>query len=215
MLAVVAGAQRAGYDIGCGFRATLAKSSLRNLVHKCGFDTLTNAFHGHAHHRLCQLHNHPLVTTGVGLEDFETCERVFSESNDVARTIRFVTYYHWRQFIDMHFRHWDDVKYAELSKFIVGNYSQALQLIESGKQAIAQAAKLGFDEPEFMKWRRDEMAYLEGLKKEPEGDVLAVGYVEALIKLGQVQSVSFFLHRRFTDMSSSLGNDPTMPPGPS
>ena len=87
----------------------------------------------------------------------------------------------------MHFRHWDDTKYAETSKFIASNYAQALDVIAQGKAAIATAAKLGFAPADFLKWREEEIRYLEGLKKEPEGDVLAIGYVEALLKLERLK----------------------------
>ncbi|KAF8581494.1 hypothetical protein K439DRAFT_1619002 [Ramaria rubella] len=44
------------------------------------------ALHGHAHCRTCQLNWHPLYLKGCGLEDFETCEHVFSQSNVLAST---------------------------------------------------------------------------------------------------------------------------------
>jgi hypothetical protein len=75
-----------------------------------------NAFHGYAHNRLCQLFKHPLYLPGFGLEDLETLERVFSASNEVAPLIRYATYFHWLQALDLHFRQWDEDKYQELSK---------------------------------------------------------------------------------------------------
>lgn len=75
-----------------------------------------NAFHGWAHNRLCQLKYHPLYRTGVGLEDLETLECVFSASNAIARTIRHATAFHWHQAVDLHFCQWDEEKYQELSK---------------------------------------------------------------------------------------------------
>jgi Kyakuja-Dileera-Zisupton transposase len=74
------------------------------------------AFHGHAHNRACQLDHHVLMAAGFGLEDLETCERVFSSSNSVARTTRHATSFHRKQFIDMHFQQWDADKYENLGK---------------------------------------------------------------------------------------------------
>lgn len=75
-----------------------------------------NAFHGWAHNRLCQLKYHPLYRVGVGLEDLETLEHVFSSSNSIAGPIRHATSFHWLQAVDLHFHQWDDEKYQELSK---------------------------------------------------------------------------------------------------
>lgn len=92
-------------------------SSLAEKAELYDFIMVVNAFHGHAHERRCQLRNHPLYIKGVGLEDFEICERVFSSSNAVAVLIRHASYFHWIQFMDLHFRQWDKDKYFELSEF--------------------------------------------------------------------------------------------------
>ncbi|KAF8462507.1 hypothetical protein JB92DRAFT_2160816 [Gautieria morchelliformis] len=68
-----------------------------------GLRIVVPAFHGHAHNRLCQLSYHILMSKGFGLEDLETCERVFSGSNSVAQLTRHATPFHRRQFIDMYF----------------------------------------------------------------------------------------------------------------
>ena|ERR1700722_11998990 len=77
---------------------------------------IVNAFHGHVHNRLCQLQFHPMYTTGVGIEDLEVCERVFSVSNSVAQLVCHASYFHWLQFINLHFAQWDFDKYLELSE---------------------------------------------------------------------------------------------------
>ena len=74
-----------------------------------------DAFHGHAHNRLCQLSNHPLFHKGFGLEDLATCERIFSGTNPVTRLIRHASHFHWLQFIDLQMDQWDNDKYLELS----------------------------------------------------------------------------------------------------
>lgn len=111
--------QGIGYDIGCSFSTTLRNSSLANKAGVLNLVAVVNSFHGHAHTRRCQLRYHPLYIKGVGLEDFETCERVFSASNSVARLIRHASYFHWSQFVDLHFQQWDKDKYLELSKFTI------------------------------------------------------------------------------------------------
>ena len=106
-----------GYDIGCGFSVTANNSpTIGPEIRRANLSFCVNAFHGHAHHRRCQLRWHPLYITGVGLEDFETCERVFSESNKIAACTRLASTFHHRQAILRHFRRWNAEKYAGLSK---------------------------------------------------------------------------------------------------
>lgn len=104
------------YDIACSFSATLRQSSLGEKANASGLRMVVPAFHGHAHNRLCQLNNHILMSHGFGLEDLETCERVFSGSNSVAHLTRLATRYHRHMFIDMYFRQWDAEKYESLGK---------------------------------------------------------------------------------------------------
>jgi Kyakuja-Dileera-Zisupton transposase len=105
-----------GYDIGCSFSSTLQKSSLANLVSSKKLQMIVNAFHGYAHNRQCQLSFHPLYITGFGLEDAETCERIFSSFNGLAVITRHASQYHRHQAIDMYARQWDEDKYLELCK---------------------------------------------------------------------------------------------------
>jgi hypothetical protein len=107
--------QGIGHDIGCRGATTIANCSIGCKAKQHRLTILVNAFHGHAHNRRCQLRNHPLYVKGIGLEDLETCERIFAASNAVARTIRHASYFHWLQFLDLHFQQWDQDKYLELS----------------------------------------------------------------------------------------------------
>jgi hypothetical protein len=104
-----------GYDIGCSFTKTAAASSIAMKVKNHNHRFVVNSFHGHAHNRRCQLQFHTLYQQGLGIEDLETCERVFSGSNAVAPVIRHASYFHWLQFIDLHFDQWDQDRYQELS----------------------------------------------------------------------------------------------------
>jgi hypothetical protein len=107
--------QGLGFDIGCAHEQTVNQSVLLGQKAKDQrLQILVNAFHGWAHNRLCQLKHHPLYRRGLGLEDLETMERIFSASNTVARIVRHATKFHWLQAFDLHFRQWDQDKYQEL-----------------------------------------------------------------------------------------------------
>lgn len=100
-----------GYDIMCAFMTTLCRSSLGPKVVGCRLRGVVPAFHGHAHNRKCQVHWHPMYVDGVGLEDFEECERCFCQSNELAAITRLATPFHRRQEIDEHFRFQDQDKH--------------------------------------------------------------------------------------------------------
>ncbi|KAK7438741.1 hypothetical protein VKT23_017871 [Stygiomarasmius scandens] len=82
-----------GYDIGCSFEQTIKSSSLGARFQEQGCRTCVNAFHGYSHNFLCQLLYHPLNIEGMGLEDLETLERIFSASNHLASITRYATAY--------------------------------------------------------------------------------------------------------------------------
>jgi hypothetical protein len=105
-----------GYDIGCGFSSTVASSlKLASKFKESGSRFCVGSFHGHAHARKCQIDWHPLYVPGTGLEDFETCERLFSSSNALARCTRLATLYNRRELISRFMSFWNRDKYAELS----------------------------------------------------------------------------------------------------
>jgi hypothetical protein len=108
--------QAIGYDIGCVHKVTVADSSISGMAQDLRLQVAVDAFHGHAHNRLCQLSNHPLFLEGFGLEDLATCERIFSGTNPATRLIRHASYFHWLQFLDLQMDQWDKDKYLELSK---------------------------------------------------------------------------------------------------
>jgi hypothetical protein len=103
-------------DIGCSLSKTVEHSPLVGpIASRLGLQLYVNAFHGWAHNRLCQLGFHPLYCRGLGLEDLEGMERLFSQLNGVARGVRGATPYHWMQAYDLYLRQWDEDKYANLS----------------------------------------------------------------------------------------------------
>lgn len=101
-----------GYDIWCAFVTTLAKSSLGSRMIALNLQGVVPAFHGHAHNRGCQVHWHPMYMEGVGIEDFEECERTFAKSNDLAAVTRLATPFHRHQQIEEYFKFHDADKHA-------------------------------------------------------------------------------------------------------
>jgi hypothetical protein len=78
---------------------------------------LVGAFHGHAHNRKCQLDYLATYVLGLGLEDLEGAERLFSRSNGLSRSVRYASVFHRRQTIRTYFAHLDTFEtYANLSE---------------------------------------------------------------------------------------------------
>jgi len=106
------------YDIACSFKRVVANSSIGPIVKAMRIRMLVPAFHAYPHNRHCQIRNHPLYFRGVGLEDFETCERLFSLTNGCAGSTRHVSEYHRTQILDGQFRRNDSEHYIALGKSI-------------------------------------------------------------------------------------------------
>jgi Kyakuja-Dileera-Zisupton transposase len=158
---------------------------------------VVDAFHGHAHNRLCQLVNHPLFCKGFGLEDLATCERIFSGTNPATWLIRHASYFHWLQFLDLQLDQWDKDRYLDLSKFglvsrcfsnwiagnfLLNNYKQALAILldyNRDVEALKQTMPNLVDE-DFVQWREEELEYLTKMQEQPEYNVQIIAYVEAL-----------------------------------
>ncbi|KAJ7803384.1 hypothetical protein B0H14DRAFT_3091989 [Mycena olivaceomarginata] len=144
-----------GYDIGCHFESTLKNSELGDKARTNRFKSLVGSFHGHAHNRLCQLSFLATYVEGLGLEDLEGCERYFSRSNALAKSVRYASKFHRRQEITTFMKQIDDLEvYANLSrgKFLCDNYRQALKILQT--------------EPALKRWMQEEgeeKEYLLGL----------------------------------------------------
>ncbi|KAG1869624.1 hypothetical protein F4604DRAFT_1881480 [Suillus subluteus] len=177
-----------GYDIGCSYGKTVAASSISSKASANHHRFLVNSFHGHAHNRQCQIQYHLLYQKGLGIEDLEMCEQIFSGSNAVVPVIRHASYFHWLQFIELHFDQWDLDKYSELSRFIYNNYKQALHIINEPSPAVDELkAQLGLTTADFEKWNAEELEYLQTLTIETEEDVEKMTYIEALESLASAE----------------------------
>jgi hypothetical protein len=178
-----------GYDIGCSFSVTLGNSSLgpkaRDLRSRC----CVNAFHGYSHNFACQSKNHPNIIQGMGLEDLEGMERIFSSSNQLASITRYASAYRRRLFIDMFFRQWDEDRYLNLATWITNNYIQALDIINENEVALEDAMEsLGIGgTAQLDEWQREQVEFFETIGLEPEWNVHAMAYVERLQELQDLQ----------------------------
>lgn len=190
------------YDIACAFMKILERSSLGDRVQQQGLRGIVPAFHGHAHNRLCQVDWHPLYVAGSGKEDFEGCERVFSQSNALASTTRFSSPFHRHQAIDEFFKSWAFVKHAELglyfnsllycltsantslANFIHNNYRQALKIVAEDSATLRElCTRLKLNDEDFEQYLQEERAYLKNLVAESPEVAFTVEYMEALLRL--------------------------------
>ncbi|KAJ7310166.1 hypothetical protein DFH08DRAFT_823197 [Mycena albidolilacea] len=132
-----------GYDIGCGHSTTIRHSPLGPKAAQLNLKMLVGAFHGHAHNRKCQLDYLATYVLGLELEDLEGAEQLFSRSNGLSRSVRYASVFHRRQAIRTYFAYLDTFEtYANLSTFLVNNYKQAIEILdteESLKYAMEQA----------------------------------------------------------------------------
>ncbi|KAI6113495.1 hypothetical protein EV401DRAFT_1982963 [Pisolithus croceorrhizus] len=139
-----------GYNIGCRFKTTLGSSILGERARTLNYTSLVNAFHGHAHNRLCQLDN---LTTYA------------------------IAYY---------FEHNDEMEvYANLTKFLLNNYKQALDILSNGRATLQRLMhELGVSDPATFKvWLDEERHYLKSLLHEPPEETLQMEYWQRLVNL--------------------------------
>ncbi|KIK19095.1 hypothetical protein PISMIDRAFT_38954, partial [Pisolithus microcarpus 441] len=145
---------------------------------------VVNTFHRFAHNHMCQLENHPLYQVGFSNEDLETCERVFSSSNNMAPLICHTSEFHWKQFLDLHFSQWDLDKYLELSQFLYNNYKQALCIIQTNLTELEQSKhSKDVTDNDFESWHWEELKYLKQCAGESDANSIVVQYIELLEKL--------------------------------
>ena len=177
-----------GYDIGCVFGGTILSTSLGSRFQESGSRICVNAFHGYSHNYQCQCKNHPNNITGMGLEDLETLERVFSSSDALAAVTRYASAYRRRLYIEMHFSQWDEDKYCNLAAMLRNNYHQALDIIEKDGRIAEQAKRsMGVTDEDLNVWKAEQEEYFQTLGDEPEGKVHAIAYVDLLQKLRELE----------------------------
>ncbi|KAI6110291.1 hypothetical protein EDD16DRAFT_1694427 [Pisolithus croceorrhizus] len=160
------------------------RSALRSQVHVLNHTCLVGAFHGHAHHCLCQLSHLTLYVEGLGLEDLETCEHTFSKSNALAST----------QVINAYFEHNNHFEVYALviicdSKTILPNLKCDLSID---------------DDNTFYRWLEEEKEYLEGLSCEPLEETLHMEYWQRLGKLEPVGATTYSGDTRVTWQNETL-----------
>jgi hypothetical protein len=199
-----------GYDIMCAFYKTLLRSSLGRRVVSLRLRGVVPAFHGHAHNRGCQIGWLPLYVEGVGLEDFEECERTFCLSNNLAAVTRLSTPFHRQQQIDEHFNFHDLDKHAASGKFhsshvlslispsgnfIFQNYRQATEKIAMNTVNLdILEQRLHTTAEDYEAYLVQERKHLESLKREPSEVVWTVEYTELLQKYEITEYVFLLNH---------------------
>ncbi|KAJ6485994.1 hypothetical protein C8R45DRAFT_1098732 [Mycena sanguinolenta] len=175
-----------GYDIMCAFFKTLMRSLLGAT----------------------QVGWHPMYVQGVGLEDFEECERTFAKSNHLASSTRLCTPFHCQQQIDEHFYFHDLDKHAGSGNFIYQNYRQALEkiAINSGQLSRLEST-LGTTATDYEAYHAAEVKYFDGLRKEPEEIQQTVNYIEKLQKYGEAVESSEAAKREFKCLDYNIVNN--------
>ncbi|KAJ8092616.1 hypothetical protein PM082_006941 [Marasmius tenuissimus] len=181
-----------GYDIMCAFYRTLLRSEkLGNQVVAFRLKGVVPAFHGHAHNRRCQVSWHPMYTQGVGLEDFEECERTFSESNHLASTTRLASEFHRHQSLMEHFDFHDVDKHIASGNFIFQNYRQALLRIEADEPLFQDLCeRQGISQEDCERFLQEEIEHFSKEHKEPPDVAMRLDYVELLQKLTKQKAAS-------------------------
>lgn len=173
-----------GYDIGCTAEVTVKNSSLgpefiRKNSHFC-----VNAFHGYTHSHSCQLLYHPNVIKGMGIEDLETLERLFSSTNRLAPVTRYTSPFRRRLMIETFLKQSDEDKHLNMGTFLASNYVQATNIIRDGSIALQKSMAFhNITVEEMTQWEHEEIEYFATLGEEAPYDIHAVAYVELLQKL--------------------------------
>ncbi|KAI0363067.1 hypothetical protein BV20DRAFT_1040098 [Pilatotrama ljubarskyi] len=199
-----------GYDIGCTFTETMSRSSVGPAFAASGSRFCVNAFHGYSHAYNCQIRYHPNVIPGAGLEDLETLEKVFGDSNELAPVTRYCSPYRRHMFMDLFFRQRDDEKYANIGLMLYNNYVQALEIITEQTPILEEAMQsLGIKPEDLAAFGHEERQYFSTLQDEDPANVHLIAYVEALQELRKTSDELSEISRRFYDRAVSAGQTGT------
>jgi Kyakuja-Dileera-Zisupton transposase len=182
-----------GYDIGCAMEGTVQKTPLGAEFRAQGCRFCVNAYHGYAHNFACQCKNHPNNLEGMGLEDLETMERLYSLSNALAPVIRYATKYRRRMLLDLFMRQYDEDKYTNLGIMLTNNYKQALKIrVESGRLLDLLLHSIDATRGDLDRWQEEQRQHFETVGTEPDYDIHRVAYVELLQELRDTEYMHSF-----------------------
>ncbi|CDO75653.1 hypothetical protein BN946_scf184941.g6 [Trametes cinnabarina] len=197
-LAVLGTRLMIGYDIGCDFLKTVNGSSLGPKARELETRFCVNAFHGYSHSYNCQVAFHPNTIAGMGLEDLEGLERIFSSSNQLAPIIRYASRYRRASLIDLFFHQWDDEKYANLGLMLYNNLVQALKIVREQGPVLEKALEsLQLSREDLDMFAVEEREFFLQLRDEQDSNLHVVAYVEALQELRSVSEELSSASRRF------------------
>ncbi|KAJ7859659.1 hypothetical protein B0H14DRAFT_2577086 [Mycena olivaceomarginata] len=169
----------------CAFFKTLMHSSLGARVTAIQMHGIIPAFHRHAHNQACQIRWHLLYVDGTGLEDFEECEHMFTQSNHLASTTRLCTPFHRQQAIGEYFHFHDLDKHAASALEKIAINSGQLLLLET---------KLGTTAADYEAYHAAEVKYFQDLRKEPEEVQQTIDYIENLQNATSEQAKKDYQH---------------------
>ncbi|ESK96792.1 hypothetical protein Moror_6664 [Moniliophthora roreri MCA 2997] len=195
------------YDIMCAFYKTLLRSvKLRNKVLGKRLVGVVPSFHGHAHNRKCQVSWHPQYIHGVGLEDFETCERLFSQSNNLASSTRFATAFHRHQIIQEHFDFNDEDKHAASGTFIYHNYRQATERLSTDHALLEECyQQMNLSPADCEGFLNAEREHFTKDFSDPPEVTCVLDYAELLQKFWATKKESDEARKKFQMLSTPEG----------
>ena len=82
-----------------------------------------------------------------------------------------------------------------IGRFLYNNYRQALNIIKDYSPDVERMKNaLQVTDEDIEGWVTEERRFLTSLKNEPEGRVLEVAYVEALIARDKAECVFSYIH---------------------
>ncbi|KAJ7206125.1 hypothetical protein GGX14DRAFT_535569 [Mycena pura] len=171
------------YDVGCHLEITIRNSRLGQKAKDKLLKMLVGTFHGHAHNRLCQLQYLATYVEGLGLEDLEGCERFFSKSNGLAKSVRYASRFHRQQEITTYIKHFDAF---ETMDCVYLNYKQSLEILATEPSLLSWMRREGLDSFDcFHDWLKEEEEWLLEKKRSDAERVVTseMDYVQKLINL--------------------------------
>ncbi|KAL0061720.1 hypothetical protein AAF712_011437 [Marasmius tenuissimus] len=200
--------ERYGEEIGLGYDIMSAKLGAKVVALR--LQGVVPAFHGHAHNRKCQLYWHPTYIPGLGIFDFEECERLFSLSNRLASTTRLATLFHRRQIILEHFNFHSQDKDANFGNWAHQMYREALSRLDNKEPVFKQKCRELRMEPQDCEkmLEQEREFFLKDFTESPE-TAQKLDYAELLLKLWTTKALSDEADHEYTKMTKVQGRGHT------